>query len=42
MIKSEEEEKDRTDDGLSWANELNRNLSWKEKMMCYCMVRKGE
>ena len=35
MIKSEEEEKDRTDDGLSWANELNRNLSWKEKIKKY-------
>ncbi|MCH2026560.1 MAG: site-2 protease family protein, partial [Verrucomicrobiales bacterium] len=35
MIKSEEEEKDRADDGLSWANELNRNLSWKEKIKKY-------
>ena len=35
MIESEEEEKDRTDDGLSWANELNRNLSWKEKIKKY-------
>jgi len=35
MIKSEEEEKDRAGDGLSWANELNRNLSWKEKIKKY-------
>ena len=35
MIESEEEEKDRADDGLSWANELNRNLSWKEKIKKY-------
>ena len=35
MINSEEEEKDRADEGHSWAHERHRNLSWKGKIKKY-------
>ena len=35
MINSEEEKKDRLDDRPSWADDRNRNFSWKEKLKKY-------